>query len=241
MKNGIILTGGTGQRLRPFTNYISKHLLNVNGKPIIDYPINTLKQLGVENLTIVVGSSFSGQILDYVQDGSKYGMKINYCYQSSPNGIAEAINICQRYVADDDRFVVILGDNIYSDPITFWESDKAATIVVCPHPELQRFGVATFNNDGEILDIEEKPQALSSTFKQYAITGCYFFDQQYFEYFKNIKPSARGEFEITDIIRQYWQQRELDAVMYGGKIWSDAGTHQSIADVNHFFYSQQNG
>jgi glucose-1-phosphate thymidylyltransferase len=131
--------------------------------------------------------------------------------------------------------VVILGDNIFSDPIERYESPKSATIVVCEHAELKRFGVATFNND-ELIDIEEKPKVLSDTFRQYAITGCYLFDQKYFDFFQNTTPSARGEFEICDIIKQYWMQGELDATLYNGELWSDAGTHDSIAYVNDYFY-----
>jgi glucose-1-phosphate thymidylyltransferase len=238
IKNAILLAGGSGTRLAPLTNCINKHLLNVNGKFVIDYPLATLKQFGVENVSIIMGGEHFSQVVDHCQDGRNHGMHFNYVFQGEARGIAQAINICRRYVADDDRFAVILGDNIYSDPITLYEGEKAATIVVCQHPELQRFGVATFSNDG-LIDIEEKPQVLSETFSQYAITGCYFFDQQYFEFFKSIKPSARGEFEVCDIIRQYWQQKELDAVLYGGKLWSDAGTHQSLAYVNDYFYHQQ--
>jgi len=135
IKNGILLAGGTGSRLLPFTSYVSKQLLNIAGKPVIDYPISTLKNMGIENLTIVVGSTFSGQILDYVQDGSKYGMNVNYCYQSSPKGIAEAINLCKRYV--ENKFVVILGDNIFSSDINFEAADNgSAKIVLYKHHNL---------------------------------------------------------------------------------------------------------
>src|SRR5271165_698053 len=161
IKNAIMLTGGTGSRLLPFTKLVSKHLLGVNGKMIIDYPIKTLTDMGIQNLTIVVGSSFSGQILDYVQDGSQFGLNVNYCYQQKPQGIAQAINICKRYVADDDQFVVILGDNLFTWAID-WDDDQInsnakAKIVLYEHNELQKFGVASLEY-GRLVSFTEKPK-----------------------------------------------------------------------------------
>ena len=210
----------------------------MDGKFIIDYPIHTLKQMGVENLTVVLGGNHFSQVVDHLKDGNAFDMNVNYVYQGAAKGISQAISLCKRFVADDDKFAVILGDNIFSDPISCNESSKSATITVFKHPELKRFGVATFNND-EIIDIEEKPKILSDTFRQYAITGFYVFDQQYFDFFTTLVPSARGEYEICDIIKQYWRQRKLDAVLYNGKLWSDAGTHESIAYLNDYFFSQQ--
>lgn len=241
IKNAIMLAGGSGTRLRPFTSYVSKQLLNVAGKPIIDYPLETLRQMGIENLTITVGSSFSGQILDYVQDGSQYGMKVNYCYQPKPEGIAHAINLCKRFVTTqfpDEPFVVILGDNIYTDPI-IWHPKyyDRAQIVLFDHQELQRFGVASIHRDThKILSLEEKPKVLNNDPDQYqyAITGCYLLDQRFFHYFKQLKPSARGEYEITDILRHYHERGALYPTVSSG-FWSDAGTHESIAHCNEYF------
>lgn len=237
IKNAILLSGGTGSRLLPFTQFISKQLLPVNGKCIIDYPIETMVGMGVENLTIVVGSSFSGQILDYVQDGSKFGIKVNYCYQQTPNGIAAAVNLCKRFVADDDKFILCLGDNIYPKPIIWDDSDKAQ-IVLLEHKELRRFGVASCDDFGEIRKIEEKPAYIDNRYSNYAISGCYRFDQKYFQYFQNITPSSRGEFEITEIIRQYHEDNNLSAVHYDGE-WFDAGTHESIEAANKYFYAHK--
>jgi glucose-1-phosphate thymidylyltransferase len=240
IKNAIMLAGGTGSRLQPFTSYVSKQLLNVAGKPIIDYPLRTLQQMGIENLTITVGSSFSGQILDYVQDGSRYGMTVNYCYQPKPEGIAHAVNLCKRFVTTkfhDEPFAVILGDNIYSEPVV-WHPKyyNKAQITLLDTSDLQRFGVASLDKDtGEILKIEEKPKVLEfDKYDQYAITGCYLFDPRFFKYFEGMKPSARGEYEITDIILAYLNDGALYHTYVEG-FWHDAGTHESIAHCNNYF------
>lgn len=245
IKNAILLAGGTGSRLLPFTSYVSKHLLDVGGKPIIDYPIHTLQQMGIENVVIVVGSSFSGQILDYIRDGSRYGLNVQFSYQQKPRGIAQAINICQRYVSSEEQFVVILGDNIYGCPIR-WNEDHLhqAQVVLWKVDDLQRFGVASIDRKtDEIVKIEEKPKTLNHKYDQYAITGCYLFDQRFFSFFKETKPSVRGEFEIVDILNAYHQcgmlyptfnASHLD--VNGAAFWSDAGTHESIAHCNQYFY-----
>lgn len=232
MKDGILLTGGLGVRLKPFTEYTSKHLLNVGGKPVIDYPINTLKQLGVENLTIVVGSSFSGQILDYVKDGSKFGMNVNYIYQPNANGISFAINLCKRFIKD--KFIVCLGDNLFFGDLKF-DNKCSAQIALYRHQNLQRFGVASIK-DNKIVKIEEKPLTLDQNLDNYAITGCYMFDEKYFEYFKKTKLSARAEFEVVHIIEQYLADGDLGYVNYDG-VWLDAGTPESIAVSNNYIYT----
>ncbi len=241
MKNAILLTGGSGTRLQPFTSYLSKHLLNVSGKPIVDYPLNTLKQMGIENLTIVVGSSFSGQILDYVQDGSKFGMNINYCYQPAPKGIAHAVSLCRRYVSDDDQFIVLLGDNLYDGAI-HWDNDPdksdCAQILLKKVSDPERFGVASCKN-GKIHDLREKPKTFAQGYEHLAITGCYLFNNQFFEYFKKISPSTRGEFEIVSVIQEYLDYNELSYSIYDN-YWHDLGTHQSIELVNNYFYEKQN-
>ena len=232
-----MLAGGTGSRVAPFNTFVSKHLLGVNGKCIIDYPIKTLVAMGIENLTIVVGSSFSGQILDYVQDGSKFGLNVNYCYQHAPNGIAFAINLCKRFVADDDEFITILGDNIFSNDISWQNSPSKAQIVLVKHDELKRFGVMSLDAENKIVRIEEKPKTIDSNLNNYAISGCYKFDHKFFDYFQNLKPSARGEWEVTDIIKQYHADDKLATTFYDG-LWVDAGTHESIAMLNNHFYTR---
>lgn len=248
MKNGIILAGGTGSRLFPLTHVVNKHLLGVNGKFIIDYPLNTLKQMGCENVTVVLGGNHFSQVVDHLRDGSNHGMKFNYVYQGAASGIAQAVNLCQRYVADEEQFAVILGDNIYENPVNFFWDDhrynngdydgkEYAEIVLHRHPELNRFGVATVNQSRQIINIEEKPKVIDINNDNYAITGCYLFNQKFFNYFRALKPSTRGEFEITDILHAYHEDKKLHYTFTSG-LWSDAGTHESIAYVNDYFHSK---
>lgn len=247
MKNGIILAGGNGTRLAPLTYTVNKHLLSVNGKFIIDYPIDTLKKMGVENLTVVLGGEHFSQVVDHLEDGRFVGMKCNYVYQGEAKGIAQAIALCQRYVADEDQFVVILGDNLYGQPL-MWNTEHTdkAQIVLWEVPDLSRFGVASIDKQTEeIVRIEEKPVYIDTQYNHYAITGCYLFNQLFFRYFQDLKPSPRGEFEITDILQAYhragnlyptWSSNHVDA--QGKAFWSDAGTHESITRANQYFYSQ---
>lgn len=240
-RNGIILAGGTGSRLYPLTHVVNKHLLGVNGKFILDYPLDTLKQMGVENVTIIMGGNHFSQVVDHCQDGRNYGMNFNYVYQGEAKGIAHAINLCKKYVLDDADFSVILGDNIYENPIKWnnpsYYSNPRAQIVLSDHPELQRFGVASVDDAGKIIKIEEKPKILDPNYKNLAVTGCYLFTLEYFEFFKELQPSARGEYEVTDIIRKYMDKGNISYVNVDG-LWSDAGTHESIAFVNNYFYSK---
>ena len=224
VKDGIILTGGTGSRLRPLTNVVNKHLIPINGKFIIDYPINTLKEIGCENITVILGSNHSGQIIDYLKDGADFGVNISYVYQSKPSGISQAISLCERFVKD--KFAVMLGDNIYGTSIKLKESKKAQ-IVLCSHKELKRFGVASIDKNGKIIKIEEKPLNLDCSVNNFAITGTYIFDSLFFEYFKQTSKSARGEFEIVDIIRKYLDNGNLDYSIINSS-WVDAGTHEAV-------------
>jgi glucose-1-phosphate thymidylyltransferase len=242
MKNGILLAGGNGTRLAPLTYVVNKHLLSVNGKFIIDYPIQTLKQMGVENLTVILGGEHFSQIVNHLEDGRFVGMNINYVFQGEAKGIAQAINLCKPYVCHGayDDFVVILGDNIYEKPV-HWRFDPdrcdrmMGSVVLHKHPELHRFGVASVV-DNKIVHIEEKPKTLPEG-DNYAITGCYLFTSEFFEFFKKIKPSARGEYEITDIIKAYNDDDRLSWTTTWNGMWSDAGTHESIAYVNQYFYN----
>jgi dTDP-glucose pyrophosphorylase len=242
MKNGIILAGGTGSRLFPLTHVVNKHLLGLNGKFIIDYPINTLKSLGCEDVTVILGGSHFSQVVGYLGDGSRYGLNFNYVYQAEPKGIAQAISLCKRFVADSDRFSVVLGDNVFEKGLR-WNPNApkdSAQIMLANHPSLNRFGVASINHDRKIVKIEEKPKELDSNYHNMAVSGCYLFTNQFFDYFSEMKPSARGEYEITDIISRYLQDNKLSYSMVDG-LWSDAGTHESISYVNHYFYQKDHG
>lgn len=244
VKNGIILAGGTGSRLYPLTHVVNKHLIDVNGKFIIDYPIDTLKKMGVENLTVILGGNHFSQVVDHLKDGRNIQMRTNYLYQGEAKGIAQAINLCRRFVDDDEQFVVILGDNIYGAPIKWNDNySTGAQIALWDVGDLHRFGVASVDPSGErIVQIQEKPQYLLNNYHHYAITGCYLFDQMYWEYFKYLQPSGRGEFEITDILRLYHAAGNLHPTFAKPEaFWSDAGTHESIARCNRHFYDKQNG
>lgn len=240
-RNAILLAGGTGSRLFPLTHVVNKHLLGVNGQFIIDYPLNTLKQLNIENLAIVLGGNHFEQVVNYIKDGEDWGFNVNYCYQPKPLGIAQAINLCKRYVQDSSDFTVLLGDNVFENKITWnnpdYKTNPRAQIVLSGHPNLQRFGVASLDGHGKIVKIEEKPQSLDNRFTNLAVAGCYLFTQEYFDFFKELKPSQRCEFEITDIIRKYIEKDNLTYTINHG-LWSDAGTHDSIAFVNNYFYTK---
>lgn len=241
MKNGIILLGGQGTRLQPFTHAINKSLLNVNGKCVVDYPLETLKNLGVENVSVILGGDHFNQIINYLQDGQRYNMNFNYIYQGEPKGISQAINLCRRYVADEEEFVVILGDNLFENKISFSiDNLKCAQIVLNEHSEIHRFGCASINNNGDIVSIIEKPKIVDNTLNNYAITGCYLFNQKFFKYFSQTKPSQRGEWEITDIIQAYQNDGKLLYTIPGGE-WLDAGTHDSLIYANNFFYQKEHG
>jgi glucose-1-phosphate thymidylyltransferase len=239
-KDGIILAGGTGSRLSPLTSVVNKHLLGVNGKFVIDYPLNTLKQMGVENVTVILGGNHFSQVVGYLQDGARYGMNFNYVYQAEPKGIAHAINLCKRFVCSEStQFAVVLGDNIYENPVDFgsdWDGLNAK-MTLHNHPELNRFGVASLK-DNKVVSLQEKPKVIDPQYDYYAVTGCYLFSHWFFEFYKDLKPSARGEYEITDILHLYNKEESLQYTFVDG-LWSDAGTHESIATVNDYFFNKE--
>ena len=230
IKNGILLAGGAGTRLAPITSLYNKHMVPIRNKFIIDYSIETIIGAGITNLMVVLGGAHFAQVVSHLKDGSQLGININYCYQNDPRGIAHAVSLCQKFVSDDDKFVLSLGDNIFEKPIQFSKSDKLAQIVLCRHDELKRYGVASVKDD-KIIKIEEKPTVIDAAFDNFAITGCYLFDQKFFDYFQKIKPSARNEYEIAHIIDLYNQNGELGYILADGW-WQDAGCFDSIRLVN---------
>lgn len=241
MDHAILLAGGSGTRLKPFSNYLNKALFPLHDRFVIDYPINTLVQMGIKHLTVVLGGDNFADVVSYLKDGEEFGVEINFVYQKHCDGIAQAINLAKSYVEHEDSFVVILGDNVFSDPIR-WENTSTfnphfAQIALCQADELHRFGVASLSKDlrkimagRQIVKIEEKPKVIDETYDNFAISGCYRFNRDFFSMFKKLKKSVRGEFEITDIIQQYLDKKELHHTFVEG-IWQDAGTFESIAKI----------
>ena len=240
MKNGIILAGGTGSRLLPLTNVVNKHLLGLNGKFIIDYPINTLKQLGCTDVTVVLGGSHYAQVVGYLGDGSRYGLNFNYVYQLEPKGIAQAIYLCKQFVKNSNNFSVVLGDNIFENSLQWSKINSTAQIMLAHHASLTRFGVASIDANNKIVKIEEKPKNIDLNYTNMAISGCYLFTSEFFDYFQDIKLSFRGEYEITSILQKYLKHDKLTHNVITG-LWSDAGTHESIGYVNNYLYQKEHG
>jgi glucose-1-phosphate thymidylyltransferase len=236
--DAILLTGGNGTRLKRFSKVVAnKHLFPIEDKLVIDYSINTIKKLAIKNLTVILGGDYYSQIVDVLQDGAGLGLNINYVLQSSPVGIAQAINLCEPFIKSE-RFAVVLGDNCFQLPISYNKASNNAEVFLnnSNNIDLHQFGVMSIFND-IIMSIEEKPTILAAGIKHYAITGCYIFNKKYFEYFKNLKMSARGEFEITGIIEQYAKNKELNYSIQPGW-WSDMGTLSSIDKVRELLKTE---
>jgi glucose-1-phosphate thymidylyltransferase len=225
---GIVLAGGLGTRLSPLTKITNKHLLPVYDKPMIYFPIQTLVDAGIENILIVTGGNHAGDFLRLLGNGMEFGLKhLNYTYQEGEGGIAEALGLAEHF-ADQDKIVVILGDNLIERGIgeyvrRFQRQEKGAKILLKEVPEPQRFGVAEIAGD-RIASIEEKPKNPKSNF---AVTGFYMYDHEVFNIIKTLKPSNRGELEITDVNNAYIQQGTMTYEILQGW-WTDAGTFESL-------------
>jgi len=225
---GIILAGGLGTRLHPLTKVTNKHLLPVYDKPMIYYPIETLCKAGIKDIMIVTGGNSAGSFLQLLGNGRAFGLQdIFYTYQEGEGGIADALRLCEHF-SEGQRIVVILGDNIIQDDIVpyvrkFEEQPSGARLLLKEVPDPQRFGVPEL--DGErIVNIEEKPTQPKSS---YAVTGIYMYDARVFEFAKGLKPSARGELEITDVNNAYIQSGDLYYDILRGW-WTDAGQFESL-------------
>jgi glucose-1-phosphate thymidylyltransferase len=225
---GIVLAGGLGTRLYPLTKITNKHLLPVFNKPMIFYPIQTLVDAGIEDIMIVTGGNNAGDFLRLLGNGKEFGLKhLNYTYQEGEGGIAEALGLTEHF-AEGEKIVVILGDNLIEHGIAeyvqrFRQQERGAKILLKEVPEPQRFGVAEIKGD-VIVSIEEKPQVPKSP---YAVTGFYMYDAQAFDIIKTLKPSGRGELEITDVNNAYIQQGTMSYEILSGW-WTDAGTFESL-------------
>jgi len=228
---GVVLAGGTGSRLKPLTNVTNKHLLPVGKYPMIFYPIYRLKQAGVTEILIVTGREHMGDVMELLGSGSEFGVESTFKVQDTAGGIAQAFGLASHFV-NGDRCVVILGDNIFEDDITpyvesFAKQEKGAKILLKEVPDPQRFGVAELKDD-KVVSIEEKPKYPKSNL---AVTGIYMYDSEVFEIIKTLKPSARGELEITDVNNAYIKKGILTYHVLKGW-WTDAGTPESLYRAN---------
>ena len=225
---GIILAGGLGMRLSPLTKITNKHLLPLYDKPMIYYPLRTLINAGIDDILIVTGGNNAGDFLRLLGNGKEFGLKhINYTYQEGEGGIAEALGLAE-FFADEEKVCVILGDNIIEKNIkgaveAFKKQKKGAKILLKEVPDPQRFGVPELKGD-QIVRIEEKPANPKS---KYAVTGIYMYDRSVFDLIRPLKPSQRGELEITDVNNAYIEQGTMTYDILDGW-WSDAGTFDSL-------------
>jgi glucose-1-phosphate thymidylyltransferase len=225
---GVVLAGGTGSRLFPITRVTNKHLLPVFDKPMVYYPIQTLVNAGIQEILLVTGGKNAGDFLRLLGNGKEFGLKhLNYTYQEGEGGIAEALGLAEHF-ADGEPICVILGDNIIENNIrdavqNFRNQKRGAKILLKEVPDAERFGVAEIRGD-HVIGIEEKPKAPRSN---YAVIGVYLYDATVFEKIRRLKPSGRGELEITDVNNFYIQEGALTYEVLDGW-WTDAGTFESL-------------
>ena len=231
---GVILAGGLGTRMYPLTKITNKHLLPVYDKPMIYYPLQALINAGIEDILIVTGGTYAGDFLRLLGNGNEFGLKhINYTYQEGEGGIAAALSLAE-FFADEDKICVILGDNIIEknirEAVKKFDRQKAgAKIMIKEVPDPQRFGVPVLEGD-KIVKIEEKPQAPQSP---YAVTGIYLYDKTVFDIIRSLRPSGRGELEITDVNNVYIERGQLTWEVLDGW-WTDAGTFESLLRASQF-------
>ncbi len=233
---GVVLAGGTGSRLYPLTKVTNKHLLPVYNKPMILYPLETLKSLGIDDICIVSGGEQIADFMRFLGSGAEFATRLTHKVQDGPKGIAHALLQAEGFAKNDEKVAVILGDNIFEKVEALPEvfSDSNAYIYIKEVEDPERFGVVKFNENKEIAGIIEKPKEPPSKF---AVTGLYIYPSDIFDFIKTLKPSQRGELEITDVNNWYLKQGRLKAIFIDG-FWSDAGTFTSLLNATLFAAKQ---